>query len=189
MKFHPLGRPIALDGRLRTTISESRTNSLFFIVGRAKAGEEANLSIVYPRVSISTTITLPFLKCPWKCPLTDDATLTPPIMTNNEPIKKGIRLCVMEDANLVKYDEAQRKKASDDKLAAKGIKRKAGDADAANQPDAGAPTPAVPSASSGSGAAPEEAAPAAVADTGAKAKKGGKGKGKSKGVKSGRGKN
>ena len=57
--LHPQGKPIAIDGRLRSTPSENRYLSLFFLVSRCKASDEileANLKGEYPSISASVKV-------------------------------------------------------------------------------------------------------------------------------------
>ena len=106
-KFHPEGKPIALDGRLRATPAPDRLVAPFSMVTRVKAdvgeAEKPNMAIHYTKTSaeVQLDFSLPVGKKRVHTIAFKEGSLPQmPVMYNPEAIKKETRLTVLEDIGL-----------------------------------------------------------------------------------------
>ncbi len=100
--LHPEGKPLALDGRLRSTPSENRYLSPFFMVTRTKDESLANMKLHYPAVTATVDIDmdLPTGGKKRSFHLTFDTKSMPqtPVLYNVGIIEPHTKLVVLEDA-------------------------------------------------------------------------------------------
>jgi hypothetical protein len=129
--LHPDKRPIALDGRLRSTPNEGRMLSLFFCVSRCKeSSDEAaacNMRIHYP--SVSCAVELDFAlptgkKRQHSIAFKQQQTPQVPVMFNPAGVKAHTMLMCLDDAVLAAWKEQE--KTNKLQEVAAGVKAAAG---------------------------------------------------------------
>ena len=108
---HPDKKAVVLDGRLRSTISETRNASLFYLVTRTNVKEDANMICAFSEIEVTAKLHIGYessRKRSAELVLGVGKWPQVPTMTNNANINKHVRLVVCDDFELVQMTKDQK---------------------------------------------------------------------------------
>ena len=120
-------KPMVIDGRFRSSVSDSRSFALFWVVERTEDDLAGNLEMQTAVVTITAGVTLPNQK-EKSLHLSGDSSPGVPIMTNMKAIKEHTKLICKEDMDFKKLCQ---------KLQGQALKEKEKDAELKRKDDEG----------------------------------------------------